>query len=36
MMDRIIEVLEEVLDLIDPTYDDVIEEIEDILMDIRK
>ena len=36
MMDRIIEVLEEILDLIDPEYEDTIEEIEDILMDIRK
>jgi len=36
MMDRIIEVLEEILELIDPEYEDTIEEIEDILIDLRK
>ena len=36
MMDRIQEVLEEILDILDPDYEDVLEEIEDILIDLRK
>ena len=36
MNDRIIEVLEEVLLLLDEEYEDTIEEIEDILMELHK
>ena len=36
MNDRIIEVLEEVLLLLDEEYEDTIEEIEDLLMELRK
>lgn len=35
MLERLIEVLEEVLDLLDPEYEDTIEEIEDVLIDLR-
>ncbi len=36
MPDRIVEVLEECLLLLDEEYEDLLEEIEDILVDLRK
>ena len=36
MTDRLIEILEECLLLLDEDYEDLLEEIEDILIDLRK